>query len=500
MRKWLWVILLILIESGITLYANCYWIGLRDKQGSAGDLLHPEQLLSERALQRRQRQNIKIDSLDLPVSKVYVDSIRKAGAEILHCSRWQNGVTIQVKEAGITDLLNSYDFITCIELTEDTLYENKALPFPTPKKTVLSSDSIDYGSATSQVDMLHLDKLHAEGYQGEDILIALADDGFYNVPSIEGLRGAYERTIYTHDFVTYGGDVYLQGTHGTMVLSTIGAETEMMAGTAPKAKFVLMRTEDDDYENYREMDNLCAAFELADSIGADIISISLGYFDAFDSPDMTLNYSQLDGRTTRCARSATIAARKGMIVCAAAGNEGNKDWHYICTPSDADSILCVGAVTSEQEHSSFSSVGPSADGRVKPELCAQGSNCGIIDAQTGNVRTGNGTSFATPIMAGAVACLWGALPDKSNMEIISLLIEHSSQHGTPDYVSGYGIPDVWAAYKNQQTSLTKLNNSLLREEVRIYNLNGLYMGTELTHLPHGVYLLRSGESVYKAVR
>ena len=491
--------ILVFLSVTLNCFCNCYWIGLRDKQGTTGHLSYPEQFLSERALQRRHNQHIAIDSIDLPVSRLYVDSIRKAGAEILYTSKWHNGVTVRITSTGVVDLLRTYDFIGEIQLTEDTLYEQNPLPSPYLKRHIVSTDSVTYGKADTQVKMIRLNKLHDAGYHGSGMLIAIADDGFYRAHTIEALHEACEQTVYTHDFVNKGGDVYQQGTHGTQVLSTIAARHANMHGTAIEADFLLMRTEDDDYENYREMDNLCAAFELADSIGADIMNISLGYLNAFDSPDMTLNYSQLDGRRLRCSRSATIAARKGMIVCVAAGNEGNKDWHYICAPADADSIMCVGGVTAAGLRNGFSSFGPSADGRVKPDVCTLGSNCGIINASTGDAQTGNGTSYATPVMTGAVACLWSALPDKTNMEIIELIKRHASQYDAPDDELGYGIPNLWNSYESTLPASLKTSDIPIIQKMHIFDLQGRYIGSDTNHLLHGVYIVREGSRVMKVI-
>lgn len=494
-------ITLFLCLTVVSLMGNCYWLSLRDKQGTQGDMLHPETFLSERALQNRQRQNIPIDSLDLPVSQFYADSIARIGAEILYSSRWHNALTVRVTRQEVLERLEAVDFITAIELTEDTLYaKNIPLLQPRRRKTIVA-DSIDYGKSRTQIEMLHLDKLHQEGYLGEGVLIAIADDGFYNAHTIDALHGAYERTVYTRDFVAKDGDVYQQGTHGTMVLSCIAAESSDMLGTAPAASFALMRTEDDLQENYREMDNLCAAFETADSIGADLISVSLGYLDAFDSPDMTMSYSQLDGKQWRATRSAAIAARKGMIVCLAAGNEGNTDWHYINVPSDADGIICVGAVDEQGKRSSFSSFGPTADGRIKPDLCALGSNCAVIDANSGNCRSGSGTSFATPVLAGAIACLRQALPEKSNMEIIGLLRESASQYSTPDCSLGYGIPNLWTAYRETVSTTNEVVYSVPTHTALLYNLQGQCLGQADAMLAmHGVYIIKAGNQVRKVVK
>ena len=202
------------------------------------------------------------------------------------------------------------------------------------------------------------------------------------------------------------------------------------------------------------MDNLVAALEKADSLGVNVFSVSLGYA-YFDNDNWSLPKSALDGQTTRCSRAATIAARKGMLVCVAAGNEGDSEWRTISAPADADSILTVGAVDVEGNIGSFSSVGPSSDGRLKPEVCAVGVQTTLINP-SGYIVNSSGTSFATPLIAGLAASLWSALPDENNMQIRERIIRSSDRYTHPDYannVYGYGIPDAWKAYTMTLTDI-----------------------------------------------
>ena len=255
------------------------------------------------------------------------------------------------------------------------------------------------------------------------------------------------RIISTRDFVTGKNDntVYESGSHGTSVLSTIGVIANgSLVGTAPHASFTLLKSEDADGEYiFEEYTWVCAA-EYADSIGADIISSSLGY-TTFDDTTQNHTWNDIDGETSVASMSATIAARKGILVCISAGNSGSQPWHKIGIPADADSILAVGAVDTLQQPASFTSVGPSADGRVKPDVAAMGKGTAVVDVG-GNVVNGNGTSFSCPIIAGMSACLWQAFPNATNMQIREAIIKSASQYYNPDTLLGYGIPNFYAAF------------------------------------------------------
>jgi subtilisin family serine protease len=260
-----------------------------------------------------------------------------------------------------------------------------------------------------------------------------------------------ERIIDTYNFVDMNENVYQHNNHGTFVLSAIGAEIpNQICGTAPDASFALYISEEDGRETRREPDNYIAAIERADSIGADIITASLGYFD-FDDGNNTL-HSDLDGKTARNSRAATIAARKGIVVVNSAGNEALHDWHYIITPADADSILTVGSVTNEGLYSSFSSTGNTADGRIKPDICAQGTAAFLVNTNN-EVFQGSGTSFSAPIAAGMVASLWSALPHLTNFQIMDEIRKSASQYEHPDSLLGYGIPNVWTIYQKLWTKI-----------------------------------------------
>ena len=292
---------------------------------------------------------------------------------------------------------------------------------------------------------MHL--LHEAGFHGQGITMAIVDGGFQNVDTLSAFDTVREQILGIYDMTDDIDSVTgTTGNHGVKCFSTIAAITPDYQGAATAAQYYLIRSEENRTESPKEMDNWVASIELADSLGVDILSSSLGYA-MFDDDRHTLTYADMNGQTTRCSRAATIAAEKGMLVIVAAGNEGNKAWHYISAPADADNILTVGAVNIHDSIAAFSSWGPTADGRVKPEVCATGSQTALINPLDNSVIYSNGTSFACPIIAGMAACLWSALPHATNMEIRERIIQSADRYTMPHAQYGYGIPNAWQAYE-----------------------------------------------------
>ncbi len=486
----------------LSVHADTYWIQFTDKQGTVGSLEQPEQYLSERALQRRVKQGIAIDSLDLPVSAVYRDSILYLGTHLVHQSRWHNGITVEIEDPAAIERINACSFVKYVERTQidymplrrrkiaEEIYVDRI-------SRTSTAASIDSLASDAFVQMLQLDSLHRRGLRGAGMQIAVVDNGFDGVDLLDAFADV--NVLDTKDFVSPNNDVYQQGSHGTMVLSTMAAQVaNEYAGAATEASYYLLRTEDDATESIREVDAMVAAFEWADSVGADIITSSLGY-SYFDDWDTDYTYAMHDGRTLRNSMAATIAARKGILVCVSAGNEGDKAWHYISSPADADSILTVGSVTEHGFHSSFSSYGPTVDGRIKPEVCAMGSLTPVC-TPSGVLTHANGTSFSCPIIAGMAACLWGALPDLTNMELRECILRFASQNDAPDNTLGYGIPNVWDSYCGEKTMLpTLMVDNIDWTNAAVYDIHGRYVGQSLQRLPNGVYIQRCGQHARKVV-
>lgn len=450
-----------------------YWIRFTDKNNSPYSISNPEVYLSPRAIDRRARFNIAVDWYDLPVNPQYVDSVLATGVQVLERSKWLNSVTISTSDSAALAHISQLPFVL-----SSTPVAPKTKPrnynFHSVRQELnFSNDPFDYGKATTQFEMIDGKSLHFNGYRGEGMQIAMLDEGFLNTDSLFVFDSINinHQILGTWNFVDGGADVFNSGSHGSACLSTIAANSPgVMIGTAPHAKFWLLHTENHSTENPIEEINWVSGAEFADSVGADVLSCSLGY-TRFDSLLAGSNntYSMLDGRHTPCSIAATICARKGMIVCNSAGNEGSppstsnpSPFHYISAPADADSIITVGATDIEGNPASFTSYGPSYDGRVKPDVAAMGVQTQKINAYTNVVDGGNGTSFSCPTIAGMTACLWQAHPDKTNMEVIHAIQQSGSIHKFPDDRIGYGIPDfeiadmLLSGYKTDNFDTNKL--------------------------------------------
>ena len=295
------------------------------------------------------------------------------------------------------------------------------------------------------------------GYDGKNILIAVLDGGFINADKISSLNNLRNRKGIkaTYDFVENNGFVYSFSPHGTAVLSVLaGNLTEQIEGTAPGADYLLLKTEVAESEFPFEEDLWVAGAEFADSAGADIISSSLGYYN-FDDPSLNYKYSDLDGNSAFITRGADIAASKGILVINSAGNERDKVWKRIIFPSDGDSVLAVGAVDGNNIVSVFSSAGPSADGRIKPDNTTMGVSVPVQTSETVTVRS-NGTSFSCPVLSGMAACLMQAVPMALNIDIIEAIHSSADKYNSPDSLYGYGIPDMAKALKRLQDLYVKV--------------------------------------------
>ncbi len=418
-----------------------YRIHLCDKKGTSFSLDRPEQFLSEKSIQRRKRQGIRVDSTDLPVSQVYLSQLRQLGLRVMGTSRWHNTATVSSPTDDVAQRVSRLAFVTGVT----RLYVSPdSLTVPT-RKTVerqMAPDSTargKYGNGAGQINMLRGTRLHDAGFRGKGMTIAILDAGYHNADRIPAFSNI--RIIATKDFAPQRtNDIFAEHYHGTMVLSTMAMNRpDTMVGTAPDADYVLIRTEDIPTETRAEEDSWTMGVEYADSIGADVINSSLGYH-FWDGDTTAFRLRDLDGKATLISRTASMLASKGMVLCSSAGNEGSSSWHKISVPADADDIITVGAVTPSGSSATFSSVGPSQDGRVKPDVCAMGSPATVVDGQ-GRLTINSGTSFSSPIICGMVACLWQAHPELTAKQLISLVRRLGDRHDSPDNVYGYGIPD-----------------------------------------------------------
>jgi len=423
---------------------NTYVIKFADKDTSLYSVNKPNDFLSERAIKRRQKYNIPVTLQDIPVNKNYINKIKDLGFEIYAVSKWMNHVVVFTEDSNLLTKVNKLDFVVSSERKNEKKKKHKQKKLKNIDIQSISDkeSKLDYGSGTNQIEMLNLHNLHNKGYMGQGIQIALLDAGFYNVDSLAGFDSVRVagQILGTKDFVERDGDVYEDATHGMMVFSTIAANLPgKFIGSAPKATYWLLRSEDERSEYLVEEYYWLSAAEYADSLGVDMIHSSLGYND-FDDETTSHTYEEMNGDIAVSTIAADIASAKGILVVTSAGNEGNDPWKYITSPADADSVLTVGATKSNGKISNFSSRGPSSDNRIKPDVMAQGTFVWVL-GRYGGVYPSNGTSFSGPIIAGAVACLWQANPEFSNMEIIDALQKSSSRYTNPDAEYGYGIPD-----------------------------------------------------------
>lgn len=417
-----------------------------DKFPTVYSLERPQEFLSKRALERRSRQGIQLDSTDLPVCRAYIQELERQGGKCILTSKWNNTAMIQTADEATAQRFLENRFVRSVRkvwVKPDTVFprtkdRKKEVTNKTYRKTHY------YGVASDQIRMHCGDSLHMAGFKGQGMQVAVIDAGFYNVDLIKLFKKT--NILGTRDFVNPNSDIYAEHDHGLKVLSCMAAQKpDVMVGTAPEAGYWLLRSEDNDTEQLSEEDCWAAAVEFADSVGADVVNTSLGYYEFDDKNDNYL-YRELDGKTAMISISADMAGRKGMLVVCSAGNSGVGTWKKVSPPADAEHVLTVGAINNQGLNAAFSSMGNTADGRVKPDVMAIGFMSAVASG-AGGTAFGNGTSFSSPIFCGLATCLWQACPWLTSDELIQLIIRSSDRYEYPDNIFGYGIPNVWKAYK-----------------------------------------------------
>ena len=450
MRKLSFLLLLLTVAVFVQaqVATDIYWVQFTDKTDSPYSIDNPEAYLSPRALQRRANLNIAIDEYDIPVNPQYLQAVADCGAELLNPSKWLNGVTVHVTDPSVIDALQELAFVSAVRNCPNDLkaqeqkqrwIENEMRPV-----TVNRGSRGYYGGADNQVKQLNVNVLHDIGYDGSGVVVAVLDGGFVGTDAHSCFDNMREegRLLGVRDYVYGSTTVYSQTKHGTACLSTMAAYVpNTMVGTAPKASYYLIHTEDYEQENIVEEYNWVSGAEYADSLGVDVCSTSLNYFD-FDMSQWNHPFEHYDGHTAPMTIGAEIAASRGMICVNSAGNNGSGT----CTigiPGDAEHILTIGAVNAEGQRAGFSSVGPTYDGRVKPDVMAmgEGTYVAVYSSDYPDYYNGNGTSFATPVLAGAVACLRQAYPYASVQEICDAVRQCGNRADNPNSYYGYGIPD-----------------------------------------------------------
>lgn len=447
-----------------------------DKGNNPYSLNRPEEYLSPKALARRARQHLVVDSSDLPVTPDYLNQLRHAGdLTILNVSKWLNQVLVQTSDPSALQNINTLPFIKSVAIAAPRVQKpskrivEKITPVKKAARAQGINDYYNYGDMYPQINLHEGAFLHNKGFRGEGMTIAVIDAGFYHYdtnPAFDSIR-LNNQVLGTWDFVAGKSSVTEEHLHGMVCLSTIAANRPgILVGTAPKANFYLFRSENVNSEYPVEEQNWVAAAERADSLGVDLITSSLGY-NTFDNPALNHTYADMDGKTTIITRGAEWAAKKGIFVTNSAGNSGTDSWHYIMAPSDGEHVLAIGAVNGAGQVAGFSSYGPSFDGRVKPNVASVGSGT-VVAGTDGNAVAMSGTSLANPNLAGLIACLWQAFPECTNADIFDAVQKSASQYDHPDDRVGYGIPNMRLAYgllekkRALQNAERILNNDYLK--------------------------------------
>lgn len=468
MNRVLVFFMLFISSLGAFSQVNRYVVFFSDKSGDSYPytIESPETYLTEKAISRRTKQSIAIVESDLPVHPMYVDSVRNLGVDLYFTSKWMNAALIQTEESNVESLegLGFVDSVILVaereRLSRDKVEYEVAVAFDEP--------SVVSASTELQLAILQVDKMHETGNHGEGMLIAVLDNGFRGVNENAPFAHLWEddRIVATRDFVENSGNVFRLGDHGTAVFSTIGARyKEDFYGTAYGADFILCITEEGGSEDRIEEFNWIFGAEYADSLGVDVINASLGY-RLFDIDEHSYDYDDLNGETTYISRAAKMASDKGILVVVSAGNQGDNPpskWRYVTPPADADNILTVGSINPDFTWTPFSSLGPTSDGRIKPDVSAMGLGTTIVKG-SGSIGRGNGTSYSSPQMAGFAAGIWKENPDWTNLEVIAAIKKAGHQAHKPDTLIGHGVPFYTYAVAGKVLRVS----DILEEKVLVY--------------------------------
>lgn len=439
-----------LLASSVAFAQEDAWVYFNDKPNADAYLANPLTMLSQRSLDRRAAQGISLDVKDAPIEQGFIDQIAQLGTvEVMAKSKWLNAIHVRGSQNQI-NALASLNFVDYVQFANPSLNPagrpRRQNASHTTAKTLDTQVDFPYGSSANQIEMLNGQFLHQQGYTGQGKIVAVLDAGFPGVNTTQPFKRLRDNNqiLGGYNFVDRNEDIYTRSSHGTMVLSTMGGYVQnQLVGTAPDASYYLFITEDVNGENPIEESLWVEAAERADSLGVDVVNTSLGYF-GYDNPNYSHTYEDMDGQTTFSARGANIAFTRGMIMVVSAGNSGNSSDPFIATPADAINAFTIGAVDAFGDYASFSSIGPSFDGRVKPDVDAQG-QASVVANPSGAVVTASGTSFSGPIMAGMVASFWQAYPQLTNAQVMQVIRESASLYENPTDEMGYGIPDFMAA-------------------------------------------------------
>lgn len=510
------------------------WVYLADKANVEESLANPITILTQRSIDRKALHNVEIDERDIPVNSNYISQIENAtGITVMAKSKWFNVVHVRGSESDINNL-DSFEFVESIDFADKTLnfYKNgHQQKRQHSNKLEDELSDFNYGNAANQIEMFNGDELHQLDFTGEGMTIAVLDAGFPNVNTMTSFNRlkANGDLLNGYDFVNHTDDVYANtaSSHGTLVLSSMAGYIENeYVGTAPDASYYLFITEDAPNENPVEESYWVEAAERADSLGVNIINTSLGY-TTFDNPKYNYSTADMDGNTTFITRGANMAFEKGMLLVNSAGNSGNDSWGIVGAPADAAGVFSIGAVDAGGDYASFSSRGNATQPTHKPDVVTQGLSSYLINTNDA-IGTASGTSFSSPIMAGGLACLWQAMPEKTNAEVMQLVRESASIYNSPTFLLGYGIPDLSVALaqynedeKNKYTSVFLYPNPTSGEfsvlgvdddliSIQVYDIMGKLVLTsnvidvDISYLSTGIYFVEvnseENNKVFKLIK
>lgn len=445
---------LLLTAQKETTETGMYFVTFADKAGTPYTTDQPQAFLSQRALLRRARHGAAVTEQDLPLTPDYLDRVTATGANLWLRSKWLNGVVVAAAGPQV-ERLRELPFVRGVELVAPLQYDRPTpgivipeLVRAEPRADPVPVDPRFYGYGWTNLQQMNGDSLHQWGFRGKGVLVAVFDGGFPNVNYKEFLGYTEAAAVPgNYDVVEQDGTALDGSTHGATVLSTMAANHPFFfIGTAPEATYVLFKTENSQGEHRLEELNYAVALELADSIGVDVVNSSLGY-TTFSFKNMDYTFKDLDGKTSPASRGITTAFQRGMIVVTSAGNSGADKWKHIGIPADPPEAFAIGALNKDGSKAYFSSIGPTADGRTKPDVSALGVDVAAITASGRGLTSANGTSLASPLVAGLVACLRQAVPDATNQELLAAIRATADQAATPDNERGYGRPDFAAAFR-----------------------------------------------------
>ncbi|MFN3996592.1 S8 family serine peptidase [Algoriphagus sp.] len=494
-------LLILMLVGFVSKAQDRYAVYFKYKPQTTLSLQNPQQFLTQKALQRRSREGIQADSLDLPVSGKYLSEVSKIANYMLYSSKWMNAAILVTNAAGVAEL-KSLPFVEKVELVAKnflpnpgariqykvyasvTLETNCESPKLNTRELNISNNNYDF-----QNQLIGIDKMHAEGFTGKGVTIAVFDAGFPGTNTASPFAHLFTKNqiVGQRDFVRpWNSGVFMDNQHGTNVLSLIAAnEPSKLVSGAFDSNYILVITEEVATEYRVEEFNWVRGAEYADSLGVDIINSSVGYWD-FDDPSMDYTVKDLDGKTAVITKGATIAAQKGILIVNSVGNYGNRGVSSLVAPADAKGILSVGSVNSDLSRSGFSSQGPTGDGRLKPELVAFGGSP-VLVRSNGTVGASTGTSFSAPQITALAAGLWQAKPEWKKDELIENLLRSATQYKNPDNLLGYGIPNFFQALYGEILSVEEdveiewkvYPNPLVSDEVSIHFGTGLQSTFEL---------------------